>query len=149
MRLAYPRIMPFMQRMQRIAERDKFIVNRYNRRVPIPRPFWKHGERLEFWYKAVNYLIQSTAADMMKEAMWRCHNFLEKECGDNAYIVMTIHDELVFEVKRAWLTHSLIKALAGIMKDSAEEHYNRVEFPVDVCLTRERWDTQDKIKLAA
>jgi DNA polymerase-1 len=149
MRLAYPRIMPFMQRMQRIAERDKFIVNRYNRRVPIPRPFWKHGERLEFWYKAVNYLIQSTAADMMKEAMWRCHNFLEKECGDNAYIVMTIHDELVFEVKRAWLTHSLIKALAGIMKDSAEEHYNRVEFPVDVCLTRERWDTPDKIKLAA
>ncbi len=49
------------------------------------------GERL-----AVNTIIQGTAADIMKVAMVRCHTRL-REAGLSTRLVLTIHDELLFE----------------------------------------------------
>jgi DNA polymerase-1 len=49
------------------------------------------GERL-----AVNTIIQGTAADIMKVAMVRCHTRL-RDAGLSTRLVLTIHDELLFE----------------------------------------------------
>jgi DNA polymerase-1 len=40
--------------------------------------------------------IQGTAADIMKRAMIRVHAALE----DDARMILTVHDELLFEVRR-------------------------------------------------
>ena len=46
-------------------------------------------------YVGVNYLIQGTAADLMKDRLLKCWRFLKDKDTD---LLMTIHDELVFEV---------------------------------------------------
>ncbi|HLL92960.1 MAG TPA: DNA polymerase, partial [Solirubrobacteraceae bacterium] len=49
------------------------------------------GERL-----AVNTVVQGTAADIIKLAMVRCHRALA-ESGLATRLLLTIHDELLFE----------------------------------------------------
>jgi len=51
---------------------------------------------------AVNTPIQGTAADMIKVAMIKAQDLIKKEYAqkDEARMIMTVHDELVFEVKK-------------------------------------------------
>jgi DNA polymerase-1 len=46
---------------------------------------------------AVNSVIQGSAADIIKLAMIRCHDRLERDLPDSR-LVLQVHDELVFEV---------------------------------------------------
>ncbi|MFH0891444.1 MAG: DNA polymerase I [Candidatus Falkowbacteria bacterium] len=51
---------------------------------------------------AINTPLQGTAADMIKVAMIKAQDLIEKEYAekDEARMIMTVHDELVFEVKK-------------------------------------------------
>lgn len=146
MKDAYPQAQPFMWKMSKQAERNKFIINRYGRKIPIPKPMWdkKNGKWIEFWYKATNYLIQGTAADMMKSAMPLCEAYLQTPAGLGGKMLMTIHDELVFEFPKAKLGIKQVNSLSKIMQDAAEQHYRRVRFPVDSSITRSHWSTPEK-----
>lgn len=141
---AYPKAMPFMERMQELAIRDGQIINRYGRAIPIPPPVMKDGKVYRFYYRAVNYLIQSTAADMMKAAMLRCANFLGENPEIDGHIVMTIHDELVFEIPREHLTRSLVRTLQDLMEDTGDV-FKHVQTPTDVSITTQNWDDPTKL----
>ena len=43
--------------------------------------------------------IQGTESDIMKLAMVNIQNMIEEKYQDRAYIILQIHDELIFEVK--------------------------------------------------
>jgi hypothetical protein len=48
---------------------------------------------------AVNSPVQGTAADLMKLAMVRVHDFINREgLNDKIRLLLTVHDELVFEI---------------------------------------------------
>ncbi len=49
--------------------------------------------------EAVNMPIQGTEADIMKLGMVKLNELIEKEFNNDAYILLQIHDEFVFEVK--------------------------------------------------
>jgi DNA polymerase-1 len=49
--------------------------------------------------EAVNMPIQGTEADIMKLGMVQLNALIEKEFPNEAYIILQIHDELVFEIK--------------------------------------------------
>ncbi len=49
--------------------------------------------------EAVNMPIQGTEADIMKLGMVKLNELIEKEFNGDAYILLQIHDEFVFEVK--------------------------------------------------
>jgi len=51
---------------------------------------------------AINTPLQGTAADMIKVAMIKTQDLIEKEYAekDEVRMIMTVHDELVFEVKK-------------------------------------------------
>lgn len=66
---------------------------------------------------AVNMPIQGLAADIMKLAMLRAAELL-RDYGDDARMILQIHDELIFEVKA-----SRAEALAAQLKKAMESAY--------------------------
>ena len=132
---AFPRIREYSKELAEEALRNGFIVNKFERRLYVDR---------DMSYAAVNYMIQGSAAELMKQSMRKCAEYLE-ESGKDAHIVMTIHDELVFEIKREHCTRKLLRDLCRLMEDH-EGHFN-VPTPVDIDRVDERWDHKVPAKI--
>lgn len=80
------------------AERDGFVTTILGRRLPIPDIASSNGNIRAFAQRnAVNYPIQGSAADIIKQAMVRVDAQMKKE-GVRSRLIMQVHDELVFEV---------------------------------------------------
>lgn len=92
----YSGVAKFIDKYKKIAKTNGYVKNYFGR--------VRHLDHLldpdiEIWKKerayrqAVNYIVQSSSADMFKIILMRCHNILK---GRKTKIVMNIHDELVF-----------------------------------------------------
>lgn len=68
------------------CEGEGFVVNLWGRRRYLPK---------KVVYKAVNFLVQGTAADLMKDAIIRVYDRLGKY---KTRLLATVHDEIIFEV---------------------------------------------------
>jgi DNA polymerase-1 len=94
----FPHVQDFIQRTIEQAERDGYATTLFGRRRPVPelkarnRQTRGFGERL-----AVNFVMQGTAADVIKAAMVAIHKRLRDE-GRAARLVLQVHDELLLEV---------------------------------------------------
>jgi DNA polymerase I len=94
----FPHVQDFIQRTIEQAERDGYAATLIGRRRPVPelkarnRQTRSLGERL-----AVNFVMQGTAADVIKAAMVAIHRRLREE-GRAARLVLQVHDELLLEV---------------------------------------------------
>ena len=134
----FPRVSEFMQETIAYAKEHQSVYNRYGQRVDIlpPRFDPSIGRMIDDSYKGVNYIIQSSAARLMKRAMVKCAAFL-KEIG-YGWIVMTIHDELVFEFPVDRRPKWVIQRLADLMADN-EGKFPRVKTPVEVTKTTGSW----------
>jgi DNA polymerase I len=94
----FPHVQDFIQRTIEQAEQDGFATSLFGRRRPVPelkarnRQTRSFGERL-----AVNFVMQGTAADIIKAAMVAIHRRLLEE-GRGARLVLQVHDELLLEV---------------------------------------------------
>ena len=58
---------------------------------------------------AMNAPIQGTAADILKLAMIRINNWFDEEKISNVFMIMQVHDELVFEIKKDDIPSSGLK----------------------------------------
>jgi DNA polymerase-1 len=93
----FPLVQDFIRRTIERAERDGYATTLLGRRRPIPelrassRQTRSLGERL-----AVNFVMQGTAADVIKRAMASVHRRLRDE-GRGARLVLQVHDELLLE----------------------------------------------------
>ena len=94
----FPHVQDFIQRTIEQAELDGYATTLLGRRRPVPelkarnRQTRGFGERL-----AVNFVMQGTAADVIKAAMVSIHRRLRDE-GRAARLVLQVHDELLLEV---------------------------------------------------
>jgi DNA polymerase-1 len=94
----FPQVQDFIQRTIEQAEQDGYAITLLGRRRPVPelkarnRQTRGFGERL-----AVNFVMQGTAADIIKAAMVAIHRRLREE-GRAARLVLQVHDELLLEV---------------------------------------------------
>ena len=61
------------------------------------RPYSTYANRNQAEREAINMEIQGSAADLMKMAMLNVHRRLKRE-NRQARLLLTVHDELVFEV---------------------------------------------------
>jgi len=84
----YPSVKRTGQALARQLRKKGYIVNPFGRRYYIPKAFS---------YKALNYMCQGTSADQIKKAMVEAFFWLRKR-GFKTKLIMTIHDELVFEI---------------------------------------------------
>jgi DNA polymerase-1 len=93
----FPAVQAFIERTIAEATERGYVETLFGRRRQIPELRSRNyqtrsqGERL-----AVNTIIQGTAADIIKIAMVSCHDRL-REQGLATRLVLTIHDELLFE----------------------------------------------------
>lgn len=95
-------------------------------------------------YKGVNYKIQGNAALLMKRAMIKCYNYLqERDIG--AHLVMTIHDELIFEFHKDNRPISVLQELRRLMEDN-EGMFSKVKTPVEFSKVVKSWTVKEDVK---
>ena len=95
----YPSIEEYLERVVKDAEERGYTVTEFGRRRYIPELKASNANMRAFGKRvAMNAPIQGTAADVMKIAMIRVADRLERE-GLDAEIVMQVHDELILETK--------------------------------------------------
>ena len=124
---AFPGIRRYQNWIGTKGKLQGYITNAFDRKLSVDPAFA---------YRAASYVVQSSAADLMKLGMNKCHAFLKKEKLDT-HIVLSIHDEIVFEMSKSDFDIDLIKKLKELMED----HEGRFCIPTtcDVDIVKERW----------
>jgi DNA polymerase-1 len=123
---SFPNVAEFMERTVAEAKARGYTTTIFGRRRQLPElasPNFRirqMGERM-----AQNAPVQGSAADVFKLAMIEVDRMLEAE-GFEARMILTVHDELVFEVPPAE-----IEALEGRVRD-VMEHVCELRVPLVV-----------------
>lgn len=94
----HPGARAFLDGCVREAEEKGYVTTLLGRRLPIPDIASSNGNIRAFAQRnAVNYPIQGSAADIIKEAMVKVTARMRRD-GMRSRLIMQVHDELVFEV---------------------------------------------------
>ena len=89
-------------------------------------------------YKAVNFLVQATAADILKFAFVRVADYLSTVADGLAGILLPIHDELIIEYPRSHIKE-LPEHIAKIRKLMTDFPTLRVPMDTDVEIAATSW----------
>jgi DNA polymerase-1 len=112
----YPGVKTFMDKVRQEAFDQGFVETLLGRQLYLPdirarnMALRKAAERT-----AINAPMQGTAADLIKKAMIALHAYSTQH-SDDIRMIMQVHDELVFEVKEAFVP----KATQAIHKHMVE-----------------------------
>jgi DNA polymerase-1 len=94
----FPAVRRFIDRTLDEARRTGVVKTMWGRRRLVPDLNSKNGQiRGRAEREAVNLPIQGTAADILKRAMIDAHAQLPDVAGGRARMILTVHDELLFE----------------------------------------------------
>jgi DNA polymerase-1 len=115
----YPGVARYMDRIRSQAAEDGYVETVFGRRLHLPEiRAQNHSRRQAAERAAINAPMQGTAADIIKHAMIDVDAWLSGEDLD-AVMVMQVHDELVFEVRKKEVD-SFIKEVKKRMQGAAE-----------------------------
>lgn len=115
----YPGVARYMERIRAQAAEDGFVETVFGRRLYLPEIRSQNRARRQGAERtAINAPMQGTAADIIKRAMIDVAAWLEEGEMD-AWMVMQVHDELVFEVAEAQV-EAFIEQVKARMQAAAE-----------------------------
>ncbi len=103
----YPGIKRLMTEADVNVKRNGFIKNEFGRRSFV---------NVKESYKAVNYLIQGCAADIMKESIARCLDYIITSNLD-VTMILSIHDEIIFQIRADQDVYRINQVLVALMVD--------------------------------
>lgn len=123
-----PKLCVMMLDVQKEISKNGKIYTAFGRPLYIPR---NHA------YMGVNYLIQGTAAEMMKRAQIRVHDYIRKATSGEVALLLPIHDEIIFEFPRKRLTEApeVIKNIIHLMTDFPGRFKVPMEAEVSIATT--------------
>lgn len=129
----FPRISEYSHELMREARANGFIRSLWGRRLVIDQ------DRV---YRCVNYIVQGSSADLMKDGLVRVNRYF-RETGVDAHILMTVHDEIISEVRIEELTKRLIRDKCDIMSDTG----GRLDMPMTVepKVVTHNWSVKKKV----
>lgn len=131
----YPGVRDFMERMRQQAREQGYVETLFGRRLYLNDINARNqGLRAGAERAAINAPMQGTAADIIKRAMVNVDSWLQDH-GDQAKMILQVHDELVFETESGFLDTLRLKVVE-LMSSSAEL---RVPLVVDAGVG-DNWD---------
>jgi len=97
----YSGLQRWWKSQHKTAERQTYVTTAFGRKYPLPDIRHEvQGFRAKAQRNSVNGPVQGTSADIMKFAMALLYReFRERGWLDKVLLVLTIHDELVFEIR--------------------------------------------------
>jgi DNA polymerase-1 len=97
----FPGIRDYMDRQKKIVREQGFVTTLFGRRIHVPDIRAKSFGQRQFAERvSINAPIQGSAADIIRRAMIRVPAALKKE-GLEARMLLSVHDELIFEAPEA------------------------------------------------
>jgi DNA polymerase I len=97
----FPSVRAFIDGLLEEARRTGTVKTMFGRRRLVPDLNNRNGQvRAAAERAAVNMPIQGTAADILKKAMIDVHAALPSIAGGRARMILTVHDELLFEAPK-------------------------------------------------
>ncbi|MGP1947140.1 MAG: DNA polymerase I [Arsenophonus sp. NC-PG7-MAG3] len=131
----YPGVLSYMERTRKKAAQQGYIETLAGRRLYLP-DINSHNSmrRKASEREAINASIQGTAADIIKKTMIALDSWIETVKPD-LYMLMQVHDELVFEVKASAIEQSQ-KKIRQLMEQSMKL---TVQLKVDIGIG-DNWD---------
>ncbi|MCP4420158.1 MAG: DNA polymerase I, partial [Chloroflexi bacterium] len=100
----YPNIQLFMRKAIETANEHGYVETMMKRRRYLPEIKSTNRNIREFAERmAINTPIQGSAADLIKKAMIDVQHFIDGQANCQAYMLLQVHDELVFEVENGYL----------------------------------------------
>lgn len=132
---SFPTMMDRMAEIERQGREQGYMVGPFGDRLEVDR--WAS-------YQIVNHMVQNAAARLTKRGMVNCHEYLEGT-GLDARIALTIHDELIFEIRKEHAFKKLLREICRLMSDHGGVF--SVPTPVDIDRCDERWSKKSKVVL--
>ena len=88
-----------MEELKELASKQEYVETMHGRKVFLPNISHSNFQvRSAAERTAINAPIQGTAADIIKIAMINIKEWLIRENIHNVFMIMQVHDELVFEI---------------------------------------------------
>jgi DNA polymerase I len=135
----FPGIRDYMDRQKRIVREQGYVTTLFGRRVHVPDIRAKSFGHRQFAERvSINAPIQGSAADIIRRAMIRVPAAL-RESGLQARMLLSVHDELIFEAPEA--EADAVCALARRVMEKAPEPAVALSVPLSVDARAGRtWD---------
>lgn len=126
----FPEIKKYQTWVTQSLHKHGFVENLYGRRHYLRNSKW--------FYKAGNYLVQGSCADMVKQVELKLNRFLE---GTQSAVVMPVHDEVILRVHKddEWI----VPFVKMIMEDVKEVPY--VPIVCEVEKTSTNWADKEEV----
>lgn len=136
-RKRFKRIDNFTKNIIDEVRKNKYVTTSFGRKLFVP---------IEKAYIGSNYLIQGTAAGVLKRAQVRVARFLKKEVNDRIKFILPIHDEIIFSYPRTLLPRKteILTEVSRIMTNMPE-----ISVPLEVewKMSTTDWDAAKEFTL--
>ena len=131
----YTGVKRYMDDTRRQAGENGYVETLYGRRLYLPEINSRNVQRRQYAERtAINAPMQGSAADIIKLAMIRTHDWLHNSARTGK-MVMQVHDELVFEIDNSHLDEA-VRQIRQIMSSVME-----LSVPLIVSIgVGENWD---------
>ncbi|MBK2357022.1 DNA polymerase I [Francisella hispaniensis] len=132
----YPSVKEYMTTAKEFAKQNGYVETILGRRLYLPEINSKNVmQRNAAERAAINAPMQGTAADIIKKAMIDVNTMILQEYNSEVKMVMQVHDELVFEVKKTKL-EEIVAKIKSIMEAAV-----KLSVPLEVNVDAgESWD---------
>jgi DNA polymerase-1 len=133
----YPGVPQFWVDMENHCIKHGYIL------TPFGRKIWM---RRDWGYGACNYSVQGSGADVVKTAIIRVNYFFE-QLGWPVYVLLTLHDEMILEIKKEYVSRELIESVMELMGYHPQLKNIRGRLGVDVSKVVGSWAKKVKTEL--
>ncbi|EAT11252.1 DNA polymerase I [Bermanella marisrubri] len=115
----YPGVKKYMESTRELAAKQGYVETLFGRRLYLPEINSRNGMRRQAAERtAINAPMQGTAADIIKRAMIKMHQWIQESAHD-VHMIMQVHDELIFEVPDGQLD-AVSAEIKSIMEAAAD-----------------------------